>query len=220
MNYNRVRKLLKEWYSNNGRKYLSWRRNPSPYNIMLSEFLLKRTKAEMAETVFKSMLNSYHDIYELSKAEQDDLIKVLKPIGLYRQRAEQIKSCAEIIINKYNGVIPKSENELRILPGIGDYSLNAILCFAYGKSLPLVDSNIARIILRLTDVRYSKYEARRSPEIWDIAHKIVGKRSSFADITNWALIDLGAKVCTPVNQDCILCPIKYYCRSFINKIIG
>lgn len=212
-----VQNKIIEWYEKRGRKYLYWRKHTDPYTILIAEILLKRTKAETVAPYIIRFLKKYPSLRDLAKAPLEEVENMLKPLGLYRQRALHVKKLANVLVSKYGGKIPSSYEELINLPGIGEYTANAVLCFAYRKSVPIVDTNIVRIITRFFGVQPSRSEARRSPEIWEIAKKLTPQNGELARKFWWGMIDFAALVCIPQKPKCWLCPLKekcyYYARS-------
>ena len=86
-----------------------------------------------------------------------------------------------------------------------------MLSFAFGKPEAIVDTNVARVIIRVFGVKPSRYEARRSPEVWDKAKQLVSPQPKQAARINWALLDLGSLICRPKNPSHHECPLKDYC---------
>jgi A/G-specific adenine glycosylase len=115
-----------------------------------------------------------------------DLQKILAPLGLSSQRTEQLKSTAKVVVESYNGKIPCNKEELLMLPGVGDYTAGAVLSFAFNKPEPIVDTNVARVIVRVCGVKPSSYEGRRSPEVWHEAKQLIDCRPKQVARTNWA----------------------------------
>jgi A/G-specific adenine glycosylase len=118
---------------------------------------------------------------------------------------------AQIVATEHRGEIPHLKEELLELPGIGDYIANAVLCFAYGESVPLLDTNIIRILERVFGIRSSKVRARTDKELWKAVERIIppGKAKEF----NLAMLDLAALICTSRNPKCSICPTADICKS-------
>lgn len=111
----------------------------------------------------------------------------------------------------YGGIIPNERDKLLQLPGIGEYTASAVLSFAYGKPEAIVDANVARIIIRFYGIEPSRYEARRSPEFWEQAWRLVSQDSKRSHKINWALLDLGALICKSRKPKCDECPLNSNC---------
>ncbi|MBI4330571.1 MAG: hypothetical protein HY673_04770 [Chloroflexi bacterium] len=177
----------------------------------MAEILLKKTTAPAVDRFFPLFLERYPDVHTLHETPLCDLQKTLCPLGLSLQRAQQLKGLAKALVESFGGKIPSKREVLLELPGIGDYVAGAILSFACGMPEAIVDTNIARVIVRLFHIRPSHYEARRSPEVWDKARKLVGRNGRRSRRVNWAMLDLAAAVCKPKNPLHSECPLEKWC---------
>jgi len=183
-----IRAALLSWYEKNGRTFL-WRKNSDPYLVLTAEILLKKTTAGVVDRFLPAFLEHYPNIHALHKGALSDLQKILTPLGLSKQRALQLKNLGQMLIESYGGEIPCIKEELLKLPGIGEYTAGAVLCFACDKPEAIVDTNVARIITRGYGLKPSRYEARRNPEVWDMARQLINTQSKQAARINWALLD-------------------------------
>jgi A/G-specific adenine glycosylase len=145
----------------------------------------------------------------LAEANLADVSAIIQPLGLTYRAAELIKLAADLV-NLYDGVVPDDLSSLITLTGVGEYSARAVLSFAFGCDVAVVDTNIARIFYRVFDIpgRMPSNPARKRSLI-DLATELlpVGQARRF----NLALLDLGALVCTPRSPDCKDCPVLEYC---------
>jgi A/G-specific adenine glycosylase len=204
-----IASLLLEWFNENGREY-PWRKKTSPYRILMAEIMLQRTKADQVLPVYKSFLKKFPDLDTLAKASSKEIEMVFAQLGL-RWRAERVRKLVSVLISDYNRQIPDIREKLLSLPSIGEYVADAILCFAYERDIAVVDSNVCRVIGRVFGLK-ARGEARRDPKFRQVAQQLVpkGKAKEF----NWAIIDLGAMICTPRNPFHASCPIKSYCTYY------
>jgi A/G-specific adenine glycosylase len=205
----RVAISLLEWGERN-QFFYPWRSSTDPYRIFIAEVLLKRTTVKAAERVYNEFINKYPDFESIYRAT--DLETTLAPIGLSIQRAKLLHLASAYIIEKYGGRLPDNRRSLLEIPGIGEYIADAILCFAYGKPLVPVDSNVTRVISRVFGFKTPKYSI----------HYYTAKLLSAIDINkcrtlSWALIDLGRVICRPVIPLCSNCPLRDYCLFVKNK---
>lgn len=181
-----------------------WRVDRSPYNILISEILLKRTTSTAALRVYTEFLNTYPTIFKLSKAKYEELEEFLRPIGLYRQRAKHLKEISGYVVTNFNGEIPDKYDVLMKVPGIGDYTASAILSIANSIPKALIDSNVERVISRAFNVK--------GKELKVIAEILVPQTES--DIYNYGMVDLGALICHyryPKHEEC---PVKKCCYLY------
>lgn len=207
--YSQFVKSLLTWHKLHSRE-LPWRVERTPYNVLISEFLLQKTDAKKAAYVFLVVIKKYPNILALSNANPDHLEKYLKGIGLRYRSIRMIKT-AQHIIHKYKGIIPSNLDDLMNLPGIGRYIASAILCFAFSKPVALVDTNIARILLRFWNKKSKTSRPREDKSLWEFATKLVpcDNTSQY----NYALLDLGALVCHPRSPKCNICPLSKDCLA-------
>ncbi len=204
---------LLKWYEQNHRDF-PWREVSDPYAILISEILLQKTRAENVVTVFKKFIVKYPNANRLSTASFTDIRNEINKLGLHTQRALKMQNLAKILVEKHNGKIPNNRNELLELPGIGIYIANAVLCFAFNCDVPLLDTNISRIIERVFSVKVTG-EERKKIRVWNLIAEFLpeGKSREY----NYSLIDFGAKVCTARNPKHNLCPLIEIC-DYYSKI--
>lgn len=201
-------KKVKNWEKKNGRVF-SWRVDRTPYKVLVSELLLKRTTSTAASRIYNNFLSFYPDIIHLAEATYNDLEDIFRDIGLYKQRSLQVKKMAEYMVQKFNGNIPDTYLELVEVPGIGDYIASAVLVFGYGKPKAVVDSNVERVIGRAFNAK--------GKTLKEIAEALIPKIK--ADVYNYGLLDIGSKVCHYRFIKCEKCPVNNYCLfSFKNNL--
>lgn len=201
------------WHKQNYRDF-AWRKSSDPYVILISEILLQKTKAENVIPVFNIFIEKYSNANKLNNASFEDLKKEIEILGLYNQRAPKLQKLAKILVEKYDGKVPENINELLELPGIGNYIANAVMCFAFDYDVPLLDTNIGRIIQRIFSFEVTG-EERKKKHVWDLIATFLpeGKSRQY----NYSLIDFGALVCTSRNPKHNLCPLIEIC-DYYSKI--
>lgn len=196
-----------EWAQKNLRDF-PWRETDRPYEIFIAETLLKRTTSTAAERVFDDFLNEFPDIASLANADVENLEEILKPIGLYRQRSEGLKEAAEHVMENFNGRLPSSYEDLLEVPHIGPYSAGAIDSFAFGDPVPIVDSNVKRVVGRCFRGEWGDADPK-DREIRSFLEDIVPQKRHRA--FNLGLIDLGFLVCSYDEKHCNRCPLSEIC---------
>ena len=203
------------WSRTNFRQFF-WRKNAlTPFQILIIEILLERTRADSVEHIGKYFIKKYPNAKSLLKADFNEVEKLIRPLGLFRKRIKAIKNISEIIVSKYDGIVPEEYDTLIQLPFIGRYTASAILCFAFNKKYAIVDSNIARIIVRYFNIKKKNIKLENFNELWEIANRLVPEKQF--KTYNWTLIDLGATICkkTPI---CSECPLSLKCKYSLTLV--
>jgi len=145
-------KEILDWYTQNQRD-LPWRNLPvdergyrDPYAILVSEVMLQQTQVVRVIPKYEAWLQKFPSVQILAKAKVADVLTYWSGLG-YNRRALNLKKTAEVVVEKYNGVFPSTEKELLALSGIGTYTARALLCFAFNKQMPVVDTNVRKVIM-------------------------------------------------------------------------
>ena len=210
-----ITKKILNWYDLNKRK-LPWRKNVSQskkhYYTLVSEFMLQQTQVVTVIPYFNRFINKIPNLKKLSKMPDRELIKLWEGLGYY-SRVRNLKKTAKIIISKYHGEIPNNYEDLISLPGIGNYTANAILAIAFNKSYIPLDGNIERVLKRYL---YLKKDKEIQKENLIEKKSIFGISSRASDYAQ-ALMELGAMICKPKNPECSKCPISKNCKSYKKK---
>lgn len=212
----RLRKDLVRWYQVHGRD-LPWRRDAAKeYENICVEVLLQRTRAEVVATIYNSFFRRYPTWNSLAGSELSELEEVLRPLGLWRRRAQSIKSLATYAV-EHDGVFPSVESELRGVPAVGQYVGNAILMFQHGQARPLVDVNMARVLERFVRPRRLA-DIRHDPWLQAAGQWLV--QTGDPREVNWAVLDFAALVCRARQPTCLECPVKARCKQGAGVISG
>ena len=210
-----ITKKILNWYDLNKRT-LPWRKNVSQskkhYYTLVSEFMLQQTQVVTVIPYFNRFINKIPNLKKLSKMPDRELIKLWEGLGYY-SRVRNLKKTAKIIISKYHGEIPNNYEDLISLPGIGNYTANAILAIAFNKSYIPLDGNIERVLKRYL---YLKKDKEIQKDNLIEKKSIFGISSRASDYAQ-ALMELGAMICKPKNPECSGCPISKNCKSYKKK---
>ena len=203
---------LIRWFRHNKRDF-RWRRSTlSPWQILLLEMCLHRTKAEQVARVANELLN-LGDTHDSFLGNSKKLAPVLASLGLH-WRSANLVSAAEFIRDRLAGEVPDNWQELTAIPGVGDYIASAVLCFAFERSSVLMDTNTVRIARRVL--------GSSDQPSWRLRlalHELAGRRG--ADVQwNQALLDLGALVCTARAPQCEVCPVHASCATGSPQVSG
>ena len=207
---NEIRKRVINWEKEHWLPY-PWRVNRTPYKVLIAELLLKRTTRQAVAREFPKFIQRFPDFSAIYNAPIEEVEEAFKHLGLYKQRAKQLKQLAEIIIMKYGGKIPNRWQDLISLPGVGIYLAGAVLSFGYSRKAPVLDSNVIRLLRRLTGITSKRHE-----EYLKILWKLVPDEEH--DYFNYGLIDLGALVCHYKHPRCESCPLKDFCVQYLKNM--
>lgn len=179
-----------------------------PYHVWLSEVMLQQTTVKAVKAYFQKFLALWPTVGDLAAADTEDVMKAWAGLGYYA-RARNLKKCAEAVVRDHGGRFPDREEELKALPGIGDYTAAAIAAIAFNRRSAVLDGNVERVISRLHAVETPLPAAK--PEMRALVHTLtpLGRPGDFAQ----AMMDLGATICTPKRPACSLCPFRADCRA-------
>jgi len=200
------RKLL-QWYALYGRD-LPWRHTSDPYHILVSEMMLHQTQVARVIAKYNEWLAIYPTFEALAAAPLDEVRQLWRPLG-YNFRPERLHKIAKLVVNELDSKLPNQLDELMALRGIGRYTAGAILSFAFHQDVPIVDTNVRRLIARIFGIGGNPARVAVERRIWQLAEEMIpaGK----AHVFNQALIDFGALVCTARDPACSSCFINEMC---------
>jgi DNA (cytosine-5)-methyltransferase 1 len=206
-----IQRRLLEWFSNNKREF-PWRRTSNPYAVLLAEKLLQQTSVnDTVVDIYRQLLRRYPTVHALAHADVKHLEQLIHRLG-FNYRAKEMKKLAQAIVSDHHGKIPGDLASLLKLPGVGDYIARAILCFAYGQPVPIVDTNVARLLFRLFGLtgKFPQNPARNRRLI-NLASNLIPEDE--AKSYNLAVLDFCAAICTPSNPKCEICPLLNLCHD-------
>lgn len=204
-----VAQTLLRWYDGN-RRDLPWRRRPSPYRTLVSELMLQQTVVKTVVRRFEIFVARFPDACALAGAPADAVLALWSGLGYYA-RARNLHAAAREIVRRHGGRVPRTEAELRGLPGVGEYTAAAVASIAYGARTFALDGNAARVVARLHAVPgpAGAPAARRRLRALGQEMMPVDRAGDFMQ----AVMDLGATVCVPGRPRCGACPLRASCRA-------
>ncbi|MBR5313669.1 MAG: A/G-specific adenine glycosylase [Clostridia bacterium] len=210
---NEIIPLLLQWYET-VRRPLPWRDSPTPYHVWISEIMLQQTRIEAVLPYYRRFLEELPAVSDLAAVSDDRLMKLWEGLGYY-SRARNLKKAAQVIVSAYGGELPGTADELRGLPGIGDYTAGAVASIAFGQPEPAVDGNVLRVYSRITasaeDIALDKTKKSVREEL----RKVYPSGEDAAMLTE-ALMELGETVCVPnAAPKCEICPVKEHCQAHL-----
>ena len=174
--------------------------------------MLQQTQVKTVIPYFNKFLKNIPNFQSLAKVSEGKLLKHWQGLGYY-SRAKNLKKSAKMVIDNYNGRLPNNFEELKKLPGVGDYTASAISAIAFNKKIIPLDGNIERVLKRILNL---KTQEEIKKENLHKQKKIFGQTSRSSDYAQ-ALMEIGALLCKPRNPHCEQCPITKNCLSFKKK---
>jgi A/G-specific adenine glycosylase len=207
---------LLTWYAANARS-LPWRGTSDPYAVLVSEFMLQQTRVETVIPYYERWMRLFPDIETLAGAPLDAVLKAWEGLGYYN-RARSLHKAAWMILAEYGGRVPQAVEDLRALPGVGDYTAAAVASIAFGTDAAALDGNLRRVLARVDALDTDP----RSPAGLKLLNKLAvdllppGRAGDF----NQALMDLSSQVCLPKKPCCPACPLADLCEANRRGLTG
>ena len=203
-------KKILAWYDNSKRN-LPWRVSKnSPkklYYRLLSEFMLQQTQVKTVIPYFNKFIKKHKTLESLSKINENQILKLWEGLGYYR-RARNLLATAKLLLKKYNSELPNTLKEIKKLPGVGDYTANALLGLIYNKPTIAIDGNVKRVFARYLNKKDSKINFEKLVSLNKKKLFITNRNSDFIE----ALMEFGALICKPKDPKCSQCCLNKSCR--------
>jgi A/G-specific adenine glycosylase len=204
------------WHKNNGREY-PWRKTKNPFRILISEMMLQKTDTKKVFSIYPRFVKKYCTPEKLAISNLLTLRKEIHLLGI-NDRARRLKITSKTLLRLHKGKVPSDRKQLLNLLGVGDYIANAVLCFAYNKDVPLLDSNVIRVIKRVFSLESKKERARTDKKLWEFAGSLVPKRKAVE--YNRGILDFAASICRARNPKCSACPINAICNDYSSSVLS
>jgi len=211
-----IRRALGQWYASN-RRDLPWRRSADPYAIWVSEVMLQQTQVKTATPYYLRFIERFPDISSLAGADVQVVLKLWEGLGYY-SRARNLRKAACMVMDRMGGRFPDSWEEVRQLPGIGDYIASAVLSIAFDQPYAVVDGNVKRVLARLFQLSWPVNQSSSHDRFQNAADQLL-ERNHPGD-HNQAMMELGALVCTPRQPGCPDCPLAGYCGAHKTGVVA
>lgn len=202
---------LLPWYGENKRE-LPWRKDREPYHVWLSEIMLQQTRVEAVKGYYARFLDKLPTIEALAGCDDETLHKLWEGLGYY-SRIRNLKKAANVVMDTYGGCFPMAYDDIRGLPGIGDYTAGAICSICFEQPVPAVDGNVLRVMSRIeNDDTPIDLPARKRAVRDQLAAIYPNEAGAFTQ----ALMELGATLCGPNRKpDCAACPCQRFCLGHV-----
>jgi len=195
---------LINWYKKNKRSFL-WRKTTDPWQILLIETLAQQTQLERANNYFKKFIEVFPSPKSMANSSLNIILQMWSGLG-YNNRAKRLYEASKIIEKKgFNQIYPNFDD----LPGVGPYTKNAILSFAYGEKVLAIDTNIERIVQRYFGLNDTKDFFKENSKYF--LQKVDSRE------INQAFMDFGSSICKSTKPMCSTCPIERECSKYFSN---
>lgn len=209
------REKLRDWFRTKSRDF-PWRTYTSPWEILLSEMMLLRTRADVVAKHAPRLMGQFPSPQSMARKTAADVEHALRPLGL-RWRARSLHELATVLVSEHGGQVPLNSRSLMNLPGVGPYVAQATLSALTGQPVVLTDANTVRVATRVAGLRLEG-DVRRRKLVQKALSDLVGGEAGLSD---WlAVVDLAATICLPRKPNCAICPIHQLCeygRQCLNR---
>ncbi|MEM9418487.1 MAG: A/G-specific adenine glycosylase [Planctomycetota bacterium] len=214
---------LLEWYRKNQRKLPfrprkrggRWEIKPNPYHVLVSEAMAQQTQIATVVPYFERFVEAFPTVHDLAEADEQRVLTLWQGLGYYR-RARNLRAAARMIVDEFDGQVPKTAEKLLTLPGVGRYTAGAVASVAYNTPAPIVDGNVARVFARYFLLEDTIDKPATLKQLWQLADELVQVSASTSGGPrdfNQGVMELGATVCTPKSTKCLYCPLNDSCAA-------
>ena len=194
---------------------LPWRfGRASAWGVLVSEVMSQQTQMSRVVPYWTAWMERWPDASALAKAPKAEVITAWGRLG-YPRRALRLQECARTVAERYHDELPRTYDELLALPGVGDYTASAVMSFAFGERVAVIDTNIRRVLSRVFRGEESLGGAA-SPVEREMARRLLPEDVRQSVVWNQSVMELGATVCTAKAPLCEQCPIAGQCRFLRN----
>jgi endonuclease-3 len=182
-----------------------------PYKCLVRTIISQRVRDQITDIVTEEFFKVFKSMEDVDKATEEQVSEVIKKAGMRNQKAKRIKKATKIILDKFNGKVPNSLEDLLSLPGVGRKTANIVLSYAFNMDTIAVDTHVHRISNRLGIVDTKK------PEDTEFAlMKIIPKK--LWNPLNISFVEYGKAICRPINPKCDQCVVNKYCKYYKERL--
>lgn len=199
-----------DWHAGH-RRPMPWKGERDPYKIWLSEIILQQTRVEQGLPYYEKFVATYPTVRHLAEAQEDEVLKNWEGLGYY-SRARNLHTAARYIAGELEGCFPKTYEGILSLKGVGDYTAAAIAAFAYDLPHAVLDGNVYRVLARFFGINTPIDTPAAKKEFSALAATLLDTARPGA--YNQAIMDFGARHCTPRLPACAACPLQPHCVAF------
>lgn len=207
---------LRRWYRKHARD-LPWRRTRDPYQVLVSELMLQQTQVSRVVDFYSAFLERFPTLRHVADAPVHRVLEQWEGLGYYA-RARNLHRLAHLVTieGRHDGTLPADPAHLEALPGIGAYTAGAVASFAYERRAPLVDTNVARVLLRIFAPEFAPKSPLGQKVAWALARASLPRTGRDTWTHNQALMELGALICRAHTSNCPDCPVRIVCATAEN----
>ncbi len=207
---------LVAWYEAH-RRALPWRETRDAYRIWISEVILQQTRVAQGLDYYLRFTARFPDVRALAAASEDEVLKLWQGLGYY-SRARSLHAAAREVVARFGGVFPERYEDVRSLPGIGEYTAAAVCSIAYGQPHAVVDGNVYRVLSRRFDLDVPVDSAPGRKLFAELAASLLD--TTRPGLYNQAVMELGALQCVPRSPDCAACPLSDGCLAYARGTVA
>jgi A/G-specific adenine glycosylase len=178
--------------------------------------MLQQTQVSRVLLMYDEFLGRFPTLESVAGASERQVVRAWRGLGYYA-RARNLHKLARAVVRDGGATLPADPVALRKLPGIGAYTAGAVASFAYERRAPLVDTNVARVLMRVFAPQVNRKTTGGQKTLWAIAHAILPRTGATTYIHNQALMELGALICTARVRHCTRCPVRTVCATYANE---
>ncbi|MBU25379.1 MAG: A/G-specific adenine glycosylase [Gammaproteobacteria bacterium] len=215
---NRFTERLARWQKFHGRHDLPWQSH-GVYETWISEIMLQQTQVKVVIPYYKQFIVRFPDVQTLANAPLDDVLSHWAGLGYY-SRARNLHKTAQIIVENYEGKIPKNLDKLKELPGIGRSTAGAILSLGFGLRGVIQDGNVKRLLARLFAITGDLSKSKAQNDLWSLADSLTPQEGEACRSHTQGMMDLGSIICRRIRPDCPICPFQNDCLAFQQNSIA
>lgn len=202
---------LYDWYEINHRS-LPWRETSNAYHIWLSEVILQQTRVAQGIDYYLRFVTRWPRVEDLANASEDEVLREWQGLGYY-SRARNLHKAAKMIVERGWLPFPAHFDQIRALPGVGEYTAGAIVSFAYNEPYTAMDGNVYRVLARLFDIDEA-FDTTQGKKLFRAQAEALIDRNQ-PRLFNSAIMEFGALWCTPIlGNHCSFCPLQVHCLSY------
>ncbi len=207
-------KKVVEWYQQNKRS-LPWRTTKDPYKIWLSEIILQQTRVSQGLPYYQNFVREFPNVHALASASEQKVLRLWQGLGYYT-RARNLHKAAKEVSAKHKGMFPSSFDELKKLPGIGEYTAAAVASISFNEAVAVVDGNVFRVLARVFGIEKPINSPEGKKYFSLLANQLLDRKQPAT--FNQAVMEFGALHCTPKNPLCSTCTFTHSCIAFKNNL--